>query len=98
MDRLSVHRVYNAIAETPSDMMTDFLQRTKNLDNKYATKLHTLMNKKEQNEFLELSQYNDMQAGAYMQTEMLTATLEDTIADVKIMYVFLEKRSLITKS
>lgn len=83
IDRLSVHRVYNAMAETPSDIMTDFLQRTKNLDHKYANKLHALMNKKEQNEFLELSQYNDMQAGAYMQTEMLTATLEDTIADVK---------------
>lgn len=83
IDRLSINRVYNALIQTPSDTMTDFLQRLKSLDEQYAEKLHSLMSIKEQKEFLELSKYNEMQAGAYMQTEMLTATLENTIEDVK---------------
>lgn len=83
IERLSPHRVYNAIKESPSDTMTDFLQRVETLNNNYAHKLYALMNTDEHNEFLELSQYSEKQAGAYMQKELLCATLNDTILDIK---------------
>ncbi len=83
LQRLSVHKVYDAMALTPSDNATDFLQQVGIVDKGYAKKLHALMNPEERREFLELSQYSELQAGAYMEIEMLTATLDDTIEDVK---------------
>ncbi len=83
LQRLSVHKVYDAVSLIPSDDATDFLRYVENLDPAYANKLHTLMNPQEQVEFFELSQFNEQQAGAYMEVEMLTATLDDTIEDVK---------------
>lgn len=84
LDRLSAHRVSKALKESPSDTMTDFLQRVEILNRHYAHKLYSLMDIDEHNEFLELSKYSDEEAGAYMQKELLSATLSDTIADLKI--------------
>ena len=83
LQRLSVHKVYDAMALTPSDNATDFLQQVGIVDKGYANKLHALMNPEEQREFFELSRYSELQAGAYMEIEMLTATLDDSIEDVK---------------
>jgi len=83
IDRLSMHRVNSAMMQTPSDLMTDFLQRLEILDEKYAKKLQKLMNEKEKNEYLELNQYDETQAGAYMEKEFLSAYTKDTIKDVK---------------
>lgn len=83
IDRLSIHRINEALIQTPSDIMTDFLIRLHNLNEKYSKKLHNLMHKKEHDEYLELSSYDETQAGAYMQKEFLSATFTDTLKDVK---------------
>ena len=83
LNRLSPQRVHNAMIGTPSDVMTDFLQRLERLDKTNSKQLRALMSEKEKSEFLELSQYDASQAGAYMQTEMLSATLDNTMQDVK---------------
>ncbi|MDA3945291.1 MAG: magnesium transporter [Helicobacteraceae bacterium] len=83
LQRISVRKVYEAMSLIPSDDATDFMQQVENIDKEYAKKLQTLMNAHERHEFFELSQYNEHQAGAYMEVEMLTATLDDTIEDVK---------------
>ncbi len=83
IDRLSIHRINKALVQTPSDIMTDFLQRLENINEKYAKKLYKLMDKKEHDEYLELSSYDETQAGAYMQKELLSATFSDTLKDVK---------------
>jgi magnesium transporter len=83
LQRLSLHKVYDAMVLTPSDNATDFLRQVGIVDKGYAKKLHALMNPEEQREFFELSRYTELQAGAYMEIEMLTATLDDSIEDVK---------------
>lgn len=83
IERVSTQRVYRAMIEIPSDRMTDFLQRAQSLNKKAAAKLDALMSKKEQEEFLELSQYSEMQAGAYMEREMLVARVSETLEDIK---------------
>ncbi len=83
LQRLSVHKVYDAMTRIPSDNVTDFLRQVEMVDKGYAKKLHALMNPDERHEFFELSQYTELQAGAYMEIEMLTATLDDSIEDVK---------------
>jgi len=83
IDRLSIHRINKALLQTPSDVMTDFLLHLENVNEKYAKKLHNLMRKKEQDEYVELSSFDENKAGAYMQKEFLTATFTDTLKDVK---------------
>ncbi len=95
LQRLSMHKVYDAMSLIPSDNATDFMRHLENLDKAYANKLRTHMNPDERNEFFELSQFNEQQAGAYMEVEMLTATLDDTIDDVKnAIRLFREKEPL----
>jgi len=81
-DRLSYQKVYAAMAQIPSDEMTDFLQRVEMVNRPYAKKLMSLLDPDERHEFLELSRYSDMEAGAYMETEMLTATIDDDIESI----------------
>jgi magnesium transporter len=83
VDRLSIHKINNALVQTPSDLMTDFLQRLESLNGEYANKLQKLMNEKAKREYLELSQYDETQAGAYMEKEFLGAKTSETIKDVK---------------
>lgn len=82
-ERLSYQKVYAAMTQIPSDTLTDFLQRTETVNKEYAYKLMTLLKPDERHEFLELSQYSELEAGAYMETEMLTATPDDEIESVK---------------
>lgn len=83
IDRLSVHRINKALVQTPSDIMTDFLLRLENTNEKYAKKLYNLMDKKEHDAYMELSSYDETKAGAYMQKELLSAIFSDTLKDVK---------------
>lgn len=83
VSRLSPHRLARAAEAVESDEATDLLQHIRDLDPALADRILSLMAFQERREVVELSKYEDDQAGAYMEREFLAAHPEDTVADVK---------------
>lgn len=83
LGRLSVHKILRAMEKLPSSDVTDFMKRVEMNDPVLAEKLYAMMNPQDRHEISELSKYNETQAGAYMETEVLTATPSDTIESVR---------------
>jgi len=83
--RLTPHRLARAAEALESDEATDLLQDIGHLDATLSEKILSLMAMQERRDVVELSKYDDDQAGAYMEREFLAAHPEDTVADVKIL-------------
>ena len=81
--RIPHKKMASALSYLTSDDLTDFLQRVKQYDQNYAKSTYHLLAPSEQAEVHQLSQFPEDQAGAYMQMEMVTAELHDTLLKVK---------------
>lgn len=81
--RVPHKKMASALSYLTSDDLTDFLQRVKQYDQNYAKSTYHLLAPDEQAEVTHLSQFPTDQAGAYMQMEMVTAELHDTLLKVK---------------
>ena len=81
--QLQPPRLIDALKDIESDDTTDFLQRVEPLSPVLAARLVAALNPMERAEYHELSRYRDDEAGAYMQTELLKVTPDDTLHDVK---------------
>jgi len=81
--RIPHKKMATALSFLESDELTDFLQRVKQYDQDYAKSTYHLLAPDEQAEVTHLSQFPEDQAGAYMQVELLSAELHETLADVK---------------
>jgi magnesium transporter len=81
--RIPYKKMATALSYLASDDLTDFLQRVKQYDQDYAKSTYHLLAPDEQAEVSNLSQFSEDQAGAYMQMEMLSANLTDTLSKVK---------------
>ncbi|RLA20695.1 MAG: magnesium transporter [Gammaproteobacteria bacterium] len=81
--RISHKKMATALSYLTSDDLTDFLQRVKQYDQNYAKSTYHLLAPDEQAEVTQLSQFPVGQAGAYMQMEMLSAELTETLVQVK---------------
>ena len=81
--RIPQKKMATALSFLASDELTDFLQRVKKYDQDYAKSTYNLLAPDEQAEVSHLSQFSEDQAGAYMQVEMVSATLTDTLLKVK---------------
>lgn len=83
LSRLAHQKVAAAVAHLESDEATDFMQRLRQYNESYAQQLYHLLKPHEQRDITRLSSYSSDQAGAYMQTELLSAQLHENVADVK---------------
>ncbi len=83
VQRLPHHKVAAAVSYLESNEATDFMQRIRQYNEAYADKLYSLLKPHEQREITALSKFNSDQAGAYMQTELLSAQLHEHVKDVK---------------
>jgi len=81
--RLSPVRVTAAIEAIESDEATDLIQKIRQLDELFADKILSSIGLQDRQEIAKLSQYNDEQAGAYMECEFLSATSQQCVADIK---------------
>ncbi len=81
--RIPHKKMATALSSLASDELTDFLQRVKQYDKHYAKSTYHLLAPDEQAEITHLSQFPENQAGAYMQMEILTAELTETLSQVK---------------
>jgi len=81
-----------SVAELESDDQTDFIQELEEVDHEIATEVFNQLHVDDQTDILHLKQYNEDEAGAYMQTEVYTARLDDTVHDVIKEFAKLRKQ------
>lgn len=85
VERLTPHRLARAAEALESDEATDLLQHIRDIDPALADRILSLMTYHDRREVMELSKYDERQAGAYMEREFLAAHPTDTVGDVKTL-------------
>ena len=71
-----------SVSELESDDQTDFIQELEEVDENIAQEVFEQLHEDDQADILHLKQYDEDEAGAYMQTEVYTANLNQTVKDV----------------
>jgi magnesium transporter len=82
----------DSVAELESDDQTDFIQELEEVDHEVAKEVFEQLHVDDQADILHLKQYDEDEAGAYMQTEVYTANLHDTVHDVIKEFAKLRKQ------
>ena len=82
----------HSVAELESDDQTDFIQELEEVDHKIAKEVFNQLHIDDQADILHLKQYDEDEAGAYMQTEVYTAPLHHTVHDVIQEFAKLRKQ------
>jgi magnesium transporter len=77
-----IHRLVLALKDVQSDDATDFMQRVRAIDSDFADRLLSALHPEEKKEIDELGKYRENEAGAYMQLEVFTAFLDESVATV----------------
>jgi len=81
-----------SVAELESDDQTDFIQELEEVDHSIAKEVFEQLHKDDQADILHLKQYDEDEAGAYMQTEVYSANLHHTVHDVIKEFAKLRKQ------
>jgi magnesium transporter len=84
--------IAKSVAELESDDQTDFIQELEEVDHSIANEVFNQLHKDDQADILHLKQYDENEAGAYMQTEVYTANLHHTVHDVIREFAELRKK------
>lgn len=78
---LSIEQLTEAVDELESDDQTDIIQELEELDQIKAKEVFDGLEEEDKKEIDWLKKYEEDEAGAYMQTELFSATLTETIGD-----------------
>ena len=84
--------IAESVAELESDDQTDFIQELEEVDHGIAREVFNQLHIDDQTDILHLKQYDENEAGAYMQTEVYTANLHHTVHDVIKEFAELRKQ------
>ena len=71
-----------SVAELESDDQKEFIEELEELDEGIANEVFEKLDKEDQEDIRQLRQYEDDEAGAYMQVEVYTAKLNQKIRDI----------------
>jgi magnesium transporter len=82
----------DSVAELESDDQTDFIQELEEVDHSIAKEVFEQLHIDDQTDILHLKQYDEDEAGAYMQTEVYAAKLQHTVHDVIKEFAKLRKQ------
>ncbi len=77
----SVDELRVAVSELESDDQTDFMQELEEVDSDVAEAVFDTLDDSDKAEILHLKQYNEDQAGAYMQLEVFSAVEDEKVHD-----------------
>ncbi len=80
-EELSTSQLTDAVEELESDDQTDIIQEIEDFDTNKAKKIYEGLQEEDQKEIDWLKKYEDEEAGAYMQTELFSATIHETIGE-----------------
>jgi len=92
VESFTPQEIAESVAELESDDQTDFIQELEEVDHNIATEVFNQLHIDDQTDILHLKQYDENEAGAYMQTEVYTANLHHTVHDVIKEFAKLRKQ------
>ncbi|MGM0518698.1 MAG: magnesium transporter [Campylobacterota bacterium] len=78
-EELSTSQLTDAVEELESDDQTDIIQEIEDYDIQKARKIYEGLHEEDQKEIDWLKKYEEEEAGAYMQTELFSAAITETI-------------------
>ena len=81
IEEIPSNRLSEAVKELESDDATDLIQDIEEIDEDKAEEVLSGLDENEQKDIKKLSSYEDDEAGAYMQTELFSARLNEKIED-----------------
>ncbi len=79
IESFTPQEIADSVADLESDDQTDFMQELEEVDEKMAQEVFSELRKEDQADILQLKQYEESEAGAYMQVELYTAELEKNV-------------------
>jgi magnesium transporter len=82
IESFTTKEIADSVSDLESDDQTEFMQELKEVDSTMAEEVFNQLPKEYQEDILKLQQYEDDEAGAYMQTEVYAANLHHNVYDV----------------
>lgn len=82
VESFSAKELAVAVTELESDDQTDFMQELEEVNKDVAKEVFDQLNIDDQQDILQLKKYEESEAGAYMQTEVYSAEVDQTVHDV----------------
>ncbi len=92
VESFTTKEIADSLGELESDDQTDFMQELEEVDSQMAKDVFDELDKEDQADILQLKQYQENEAGAYMQIEVYTAGLEQNVHDVINDFAELRRR------
>jgi magnesium transporter len=92
VESFTVQELAESVTELESDDQTDFMQELEEVDSQMAKEVFDELHIDDQADILHLKQYDEDEAGSYMQTEVYTANLHHTVHDVIKEFAELRKK------
>ncbi len=80
-EELSIEKLTEAVDELDSDDATDIIQEIEELDQEKAKEIFEGLEEEDQQEIDWLKRYDEDEAGSYMQTELFSANIKETIKE-----------------
>ncbi|EAK0450673.1 magnesium transporter [Campylobacter lari] len=79
LEHLSITKIAKAVEELESDDATDLIKRFEELNPQKTLAILNRLSSEDKEEILRLKNYDENTAGAYMQTEIFTASIDESI-------------------
>ena len=83
LQEISYQKLAQAISYAESNQAKHLLKRIKYIDENLEKNIYKLLKKEQQHQVKQLFNYTDDEVGAYMHLELLTATTDETVLDIK---------------
>ena len=82
VENFTPEEIAESLSDMESDDQTDFIQELEEHDDSKAKEVFKQLDKEDQQDILQLKQYEEDEAGAYMQVEVYSAKLDQKVKDV----------------
>jgi magnesium transporter len=82
IENFTPKEIAESLSEMESDDQTDFIQELEEHDDSVAKEVFNQLDAEDQQDILQLKQYEEDEAGAYMQVEVYAAKLDQKVEDV----------------
>jgi len=93
VDTFTPDEIAESLSDMESDDQTDFIQELEEVDNTIAKEVFEKLDKEDQADILQLKQYEENEAGAYMQVEVYAAKLDHSVEEVIQEFAELKRQS-----
>ena len=93
VESLTVDELSHAVTELESDDQTDFMQELEEHDETKASQVFQTLHENDQEEITKLKNYDEGEAGSYMQLELFTAYKDEIVQDVIKRFARLRKEN-----